>query len=392
MVMALQISTFLHQYIYGTAHAVPKSPTAIRFGIMSKAMINPAALIRPAETHPEVEIAAIASRDLSSAKRYAEKYAIKSAYGSYDELLGDSTIQAVYISLPNGMHGEWAEKALNANKHVLLENPLTANASEARRVFEIASSKNLVLLEAFHWQFHPAAHVVHSLVHSGRYGQIKRTYARMTIPAKSIPKSDIRWKYDLAGGSLMDMAHVVSATRYFLDKGVPVQIVNAKARKSLEDGRVDEAMEAELRWENDEVKSKIHSDMERGNFAMIVPRVWELPSIEIECEDAVVYFYNFTMPHLYHYIQVTDKKTGHTTTQKHYNWGPKWGANSEPWWSTYRYQLEAFADKLQGRQPAHWIDPQDSIDGMQTIDMIYEKSGLGIRHGTSEKTIIGGKQ
>ncbi|PWW79759.1 NAD binding Rossmann fold oxidoreductase [Tuber magnatum] len=392
MAMALQISTFLHQYIYGTTHAAPKSPNAIRFGILSTAMINPAAMIRPAETHPEVEITAIASRDLPSAKKYAAKYRIKNAYGSYDELLGDPTIQAVYISLPNGMHGEWAERALNAGKHVLLEKPLTANASEARRIFEIASAKNLVLLEAFHWQFHPAAHVVHSLVHSGRYGQVMRTYARMTTPAKSIPKSDIRWKYDLAGGSLMDMAYVVSATRYFLDKGVPTQIVSAKARRSPEDGRIDEAMEAELRWENDEVKSKIYADMKRGNVAIVVPRVWELPSIEIECEDAVIYFYNFMMPHLYHHIQVTDKKTGHKTTQKHYNWGPKWGVNSEPWWSTYRYQLEAFADRLQGRQPAHWIDPQDSIDEMQTIDMIYEKSGLGIRHGTSEKTIIAGKQ
>lgn len=114
------------------------------------------------------------------------------------------------------------------------------------------------------------------------------------------------------------------------------------------------------------------------------------------------------MPHLYHYIQVTDKKTGYSATQKHYNYGPKWGVNSEPWWSTYRYypftpsydlaetdsgfrsyQLEAFVDKLQGRTPAHWIEPQDSIQEMQTIDMIYEKSGLGIRHGTSEKDATG---
>lgn len=193
------------------------------------------------------------------------------------------------------MYVEWAGRALRANKHVLLEKPLAANASEARHLFDLASTKKLVLLEAFHWQFHPAAHVVHSLVHSGRYGPVKRTYSRMTTPAKSIPKSDIRWKYDLAGGSLMDMTYVVSATRYFLDQDVPREVVSARAREAKEDGRVDEAMVAELRWDNSDVQSTVYADMERGNVARIVPRLWELPSIEIECEAAVIYFYKYVL-------------------------------------------------------------------------------------------------
>lgn len=88
------------------------------------------------------------------------------------------------------------------------------------------------------------------------------------------------------------------------------------------------------------------------------------------------------MPHLYHYIAVTDKVTKATSYQKHYSFGPKWGARSEPFWSTYRYQLEAFVDKVKGRTPGHWIELDDSIAQMETLDMIYEHSGLGKRMGT----------
>ncbi|KLJ07904.1 hypothetical protein EMPG_16617 [Blastomyces silverae] len=85
------------------------------------------------------------------------------------------------------------------------------------------------------------------------------------------------------------------------------------------------------------------------------------------------------MPHMFHYVEVTDKRTRQKHTQKHYNFGPEWGARSEPWWSTYRYQLEVFIDKISGKEPVHWISHEDSIAQIQTLDAIYEKSDLGKR-------------
>ena len=90
------------------------------------------------------------------------------------------------------------------------------------------------------------------------------------------------------------------------------------------------------------------------------------------------------MPHLYHYIQIRDKRTGQTHIEKHYSGGPQWGQRGEAWWSTYRYQLEAFVDKVRGREPPHWITLESSIAQMETIDAIYEKSGLGKRLPTPE--------
>ena len=112
---------------------------------------------------------------------------------------------------------------------------------------------------------------------------------------------------------------------------------------------------------------------------------------------------SFMMPHVYHYITVYDKRTKKTVTEKHYTGGPKWGDRGEEWWSTYRYvfspplgielklyistcryQLEAFVDMVRGKLPPHWVAPENSIAQMETIDMIYEKSGLGKRQPTHE--------
>ncbi|PGH02902.1 hypothetical protein GX51_04358 [Blastomyces parvus] len=387
MAMLLQIATFLQQWLCSqpSVKSGAKDPDPVRFGILSTAMINSAGIIHPVETHPRAIIKAIASRNIKTAQAAAKKYSIERAYGSYEELLKDPEIDAIYISLPNGMHAEWAQKAMNAGKHVLIEKPVASNAEEAAAIFNTAKKTNRVAMEAFHWQFHPAAHVVHSLIKSGRYGRVVSTTSRMTTPASSIPKGDIRWQYDLAGGSLMDMTYVVSSTRYFLDAGTPERIDYAKARTLPNDKRVDEAMEAMMYFKSEVaadsglVRSDIKTDMNQPFLGHIVPKVWEAPSIMVELEHASIYFYNFMMPHMFHYIEVTDKRTGQKHTQKHYNFGPEWGPRSEPWWSTYRYQLEAFVDKVSGKEPVHWISHEDSIAQMRTLDAIYEKSGLGKR-------------
>lgn len=194
---------------------------------------------------------------------------------------------------------EWAKKAMDAGKHVLIEKPAASNAEEATVIFDAAKKTNRVALEAFHWQFHPAAHVVRSLIESGRYGRVISTASRMTTPANSIPRGDIRWQYDLAGGSLMDMTYVVSSTRYFLDAGTPQRIDYAKARPLPSDKRVDEAMDARMYFKSEVaansglVKSDIKTDMNQPYIGHIVPRVWEAPSILIELEHANIYFYKY---------------------------------------------------------------------------------------------------
>jgi hypothetical protein len=255
-------------------------------------------------------------------------------------------------------------------------------------------------------------------------GKILNTYAIMTSPVGSIPPSDIRWKFDLAGGTLMDMTYVLSSTRHALDAGAPVSVVSAKARPFYNDERVDEAMEATLVFRKGSAKgegeydvtSRIYADMRRANVGssfgdaydgrlsltlrpgLLVPRLWELPTIEVETELSKVTFYNFMMPHvslvnlhateivvltcllsqLYHYIAIQDKTSGKTTYEKHYKGSNRTASHGEEYWSTYRWQLEMFVDKLRGREPVHWVTNEGSIDQMRSIDMVYRKVRLPI--------------
>lgn len=325
---------------------------------------------------------AIASRDASTAQSIARKHGFQKSYGSYNELLADPEVDFVYIPLPNGLHFEWASKALEAGKHVLLEKPFTSNAVEARKLVAKAEECGKVLMEAFHWQFHPAAHYFRLILDSGKYGKIISTNAKMTC-TPSISENDIRWQYDLSGGSLMDLTYVLSFTRYALKAGAPEEVTTAKAQLTEHDHRMDSSMNATMRFKTGDgydVVSTVYTDMKRAWVMGIVPRLWELPSIEVETEKAKIYFYNAMMPHVYHYIQITEKETGNTTYEKHYTGGPQWGDDrGKPYWSTYRYQLEAFVDKMRGKRPAHWITHEESVLEMQTIDDVYHKSGLPLR-------------
>jgi hypothetical protein len=164
----------------------------------------------------------IASRDANTARRLAKQYHFRNAYGSYEELINDPEIDAVYVSTPNGLHYEWSSKALRAGKHVLCEKPFTSNSEEASKLVAIAQEKGLVCEEAvccyvlfhsrtvlhwslqltrllqFHWQFHPAAHLFRQILESRKYGRTLRTDAVMTATPR-IPEGDIRWNFDLSG-------------------------------------------------------------------------------------------------------------------------------------------------------------------------------------------------
>jgi len=117
-----------------------------------------------------------------------------------------------------------------------------------------------------------------------------------------------------------------------------------------------------------------------------IPRFWDLPSVTIETEEGKFFFYNATLPHLYHFIGIKNKSTGKWRHEKAYAGGPLWRDRGNKYWSTYRYQLEAFVDKLRGRDPVCWVDNEDSVAQMKTIDDVYMKSGLPIRQTNLEKS------
>ncbi len=183
----------------------------MRLGLLSTANINRAILAGAAETD-RVEVAAVASRDEARARSYAAEHGIPSAHGSYEALLADPGVDAVYVSLPNGMHHAWTMRALAAGKHVLCEKPYTRHPHEAEEAFDAAEAAGLVLAEAFMYRHHPQTATVRRLVADGAIGRLCAVKTTFTFPLHDL--SDVRALPELDGGALMDVGcYCVSGIR-----------------------------------------------------------------------------------------------------------------------------------------------------------------------------------
>ncbi|KAJ3490933.1 hypothetical protein NLI96_g1063 [Meripilus lineatus] len=364
------------------------STTPIKFGILGAARIAPQALIIPAKSHPEVIIHAVAARDLEKAQSFAKKHGIPKAYGgstAYQELLDDPEIDAVYNPLPNGLHYEWTLKALAAGKHVLLEKPSTDTSEEARKLFAYAQEKGLVLLEAFHYRFHPTIQRAKAILESGELGAIKSLEASLTLPKGIMADSDIRFDYPLGGGAMMDMGcYTMNCLRY-LSGANPLEVISASSEVYPNDPTrtlIDTGTTATLSFPSS-VVGTLTCNLRQSPSYGVIPK---FPSIraKVECEGGEIEVYNYVAPFLYHYIQVSVRdgqggKGRKKRIEKIYNpQDAKFDWKGEDWWSTYRYQLEAFVDRLKGRTPQTWVTAEDSIANMEAIEMVYEKASRRI--------------
>ncbi len=177
------------------------SAPVLRWGLLSTARINDALL--GADPAKQARWVAVGSRDRDRAEAYAARKGLQRAHGSYEELLGDAEVDAVYIGLPNGMHAEWARKALEAGKHVLVEKPFSRHPEEVEACFEVAEARGLVLAEAFMWRHHPQALRARALIEEGAIGDLRSLHAHFSFPLED--PGDVRWQTALEGGALMDL-------------------------------------------------------------------------------------------------------------------------------------------------------------------------------------------
>lgn len=183
----------------------------VRFGILSTADIN-RLLIPGARASDKVELIAVASRDQTKADAYAREWDIERAYGSYDALLADPDVEAVYISLPNTMHCEWSIRAVEAGKHVLCEKPMTRHTADVERAFDAAERAGHLLSEAFMYRHNPQTKRLVDLVREGAIGDLR--LVRCTFSYSLYDAENIRLRADVEGGSLMDVGcYCVSGSR-----------------------------------------------------------------------------------------------------------------------------------------------------------------------------------
>ncbi len=327
--------------------------TPLRIGILGAAAVVPMALTGPARAVPEIEIYAVAARDSVRARRFAQKHKIPVVHDSYEALLADPKIDAIYNPLPNSLHAAWTIKAMQAGKHVLCEKPFASNAQEAETMGRTAETTGRVLSEGFAYRYHPMASRLRDIIASGELGSIQHIEAHFCFPL--VNRRNIRYRYDLSGGVTMDAGcYPISLIRWLAYSEPTVTRADAK----LVSPQVDRTMVADLRFENGITGQIVCS--------MLSPVIFDSSAI-IRGDQGSISVTNPYHPHWFNFLLVRTKSKG--TRFEHIA-----GEN------IYAYQLRAFVRAIREQAPL-LTGPDDAIANMRVIDAIYDKAGLK-RRGT----------
>ncbi|MEA2179570.1 MAG: hypothetical protein QOG77_2867 [Solirubrobacteraceae bacterium] len=260
----------------------------LRWGLLSTAAINGALL---GSGHPGMH--AVASRSPERAEAYAREHGLPRWHGSYEELLADAEIDAVYVPLPNSLHVEWSVRALEAGKHVLCEKPMSRHPDDVERAFDVAEREGRVLAEAFMWRHHPAIARARELIEGGAIGRVRVARAGFAFVARA---PDIRLDAALEGGGLMDVgSYCVSGLRALA--GAEPERVYAEQVTGA-DG-VDVALVATLRFPGDILgvmdcglsyaeRDELEAIGDEGTLSMYDPWHGRESAIEVRARDGSV--------------------------------------------------------------------------------------------------------
>ncbi len=323
----------------------------VRIGILGASRFAPMILVKPARDIDEVVVAAVADRDVSQARAFAAKHGIARVHDTYDALVADPDLDAVYIVLPNSLHGKWTRAALAAGKHVLCEKPFMANAAEAREIADLAATSDRVVMEAIQYRYHPLTLRVEQIIASGELGKLERVDVALCVLLPKRSNANV-YDYSLAGGALMDAGvYAVDMLRTF--GGSTPEVVAAQAK--LGGPQVDRAMTAELRftsWLTGRVRCALwSSDLFRASATLVGDR----GRLRVLSPAA---------PHLFHRLSVRSADCKRV--------------ERFPGRSSFAYQLDAFAAAVLRGEPVR-TTPEDAVENMTVIDAIYRAAGLSIR-------------
>ena len=263
----------------------------VSWGFLSTANINDKLLAGAAESD-RADVIAVASRDAARAEAYARERGIERAYGSYEELLADPDVEAVYISLPNSLHVEWSIRALEAGKHVLCEKPLSRRAADVERAFDVAEESGRLLMEAFMYRHNPQTARLKELADGGAIGRPRLVRAAFSFSLTD--GENVRLNSSLDGGGLMDVGcYCVSGTR--LLGGEPERVYGEQV---LGESGVDELFTGTMRLPGDvlaqfdaglvlPVRDELEAIGEAGSLFLDDPWHCKRPVIELRTAGGV---------------------------------------------------------------------------------------------------------
>ena len=341
-------------------HRKQRRDNVVKWGILSTARIGLISVVPAILNTAEAKLEAVASRGAEKLKPYLNQLSKDTGkdlesvkmYKSYEELLNDPEIDAVYIPLPNSLHAEWTIKAAKAGKHVLCEKPAAIDALEARRIIDFCEDSGVFFMEAFMYQFHPQYDRIKTIISEGHIGEPKLIRSAFSFPLPD--KANIRYSETLAGGSLMDVGcYCVHSARLIFDQ----EPVTVAAQAELENN-VDTSMVGILNFPNGKVASFDVSfdaaprqcmDIVGTEGVITVRRPWK-------AEDAPAEL-------------IIGGRVGY---------GEQDGAVKEtlPFVSAYELQVKAFCDAVLAKQPLP-VDPEDAYKNMRVMDALQKAVRVG---------------
>jgi len=336
----------------------------VRIGILGTARIAERALIAAARVVPDVTVAAVAARDAQRADVYAAEHGIPAAYGSYDELLADPGVDAIYNPLPNSLHGPWTLQAIAAGKHVLCEKPFASNATEAQLMATAAASSGLVVMEAMHYRYHPMIGRLREAVHS--LGKVQHIQAWTSFTIRD--PEDIRYDYALGGGALMDGGcYAVDCIRMLAGEEPSVTGAVADTEPG---GLVDRAIAARLAFPGGTTAWFESAFTRDGDFRA---------DVHVVCERGTVWVRNFIAAHDGELYVSPDEPVADSdedeTDEPSAGAGLGLGSAAD---TTFAWQLRAFARAITAGTSVE-TSPENAVATMRVIDDTYRAAGLTTR-------------
>ena len=336
------------------APGAPGEP--LRIGILGASRIADLSIVKPAAATGH-RLVAVAARDSRRATDFAARHGVERVHATYDDLLADPEIEAVYNPLANSLHGPWNLRAIAAGKHVLAEKPFASNAAEAREVAAAAQGSGLVVLEAFHYPFHPLFQRACALLADGAVGQVRQVEAILRMPAP--PETDPRWSLELSGGAAMDLGcyslHTIRQLGLRFLGGEP-SVVSATGVTRPGRPGVDTSLAVELSYPSG-ATATAGADMD-------APDLWDF-HLTVTGSDGVLHVPDYPRPHEDDSLVL--RRTGEAEVVEHL------GARS-----SYTYQLEAFAAAVR-HGVALPYDIGDTVPQAELIDAAYRAAGFSPR-------------
>jgi predicted dehydrogenase len=337
--------------------------TPLRFGILGTGNIA-RQFAASFSSSQRCALAAVGSRTIAAANTFATNHGVPFAVGSYDQLVRRNDIDAVYVSLPNSMHHEWAIKALQAGKHVLCEKPLAANADQAAEMFDAAQRSGCVLAEAFMYRSHPLIHAVMGAIDAGKIGRVRLIRTSFCFRVWKT-ENNIRFDAKLAGGALMDIGcYCVNFSR-FIAGAEPTQL---HVVGQMHASGVDESAAGIMQFPGDITASfTCGMNAQADNSAAIcgtegyieIPVPWKPP-----VSGATWGVAYSTPPRMDH--------TGGPPPAAR----PKETFSIDAGRALYALEADDFAEAVQGGKPLR-ISRDDTIGNMRVLDALRRQIGLG---------------